>query len=249
MNAIFEWISENPLLTILILVVIYGIFTYNNLNSKKQRVNKSFSTIDVYLEKRFDMIKSLLDQTMNAYQHEEKVFTEVSRLRTGITKAQESGNINDKVKAANDIQGFIASPLMRTEAYPELKSISEMGIFTAQKTSSVEDELGAARLQYNANATSYNTKISSFPAVIIAKLCGFKTPFELFKANDAKREAPQVQSVSEYNATSEAAANKIKQAAEAQAKVEAIAQEAAVKAAEAAVTAQKDESVNENNAK
>ena len=88
MNAIFEWISENPLLTILILVVIYGIFTYNNLNSKKQRVNKSFSTIDVYLEKRFDMIKSLLDQTMNAYQHEEKVFTEVSRLRTGITKAQ-----------------------------------------------------------------------------------------------------------------------------------------------------------------
>ena len=243
MEAILDWIIANPLIVIIILVVLYVILTYNNLNAKKQRVEKSFSTIDIYLEERFDKIGALLEQTMTAYQHEEEVYTKVSRLRTGITEAQEKGTINAKVEASNQIQNFLATPGIRTEAYPELRAITDLGMFTAKETSSVENELVAARKQYNQNVTSYNTKIKSFPALLIAGILGFKEPFELFKVSEGKKERP---SLTADTAKLKAAETEIKikemqQAADAKAKIDAIANEAAEKAAKAALEATKEE--------
>ena len=159
MEHIINWIMANPIPVIIILVVLFLVFTYNNLNAKKKRVEKSFSTIDVYLEKRFDEISALLEQTLTAYQFEGETQTRVAGLRAGIDTAR-TGSINDKVQAANNISSFIATPGFKTEAYPELKAITNLGVFTAQKTSQIEDDLAAARKQYNNNATSYNTKIT-----------------------------------------------------------------------------------------
>lgn len=194
MNGILDWIVSNPIPVIIIVIVLFLIFTYNNLNAKKKRVEKSFSTIDVYLEKRFDEISSLLEQTLTGYQHEDSVHTQVAALRSGIETAK-TGSINDKVQAFNSIGSFMASPAIKTEAYPELKAISELGMFTAEKTSQVEDDLAAARKQYNNNATAYNTKISSFPTNLVAGIFGFKTPFELFKVSEGKKERPTMANV------------------------------------------------------
>ena len=60
------------LLIILCIIVVLIILMYNNLNASKNRVEKSFSNIDVYLEERFDKISALLEQTLTAYDHEEK---------------------------------------------------------------------------------------------------------------------------------------------------------------------------------
>lgn len=191
MDAILNWISKNPVLTVVIVLVLLIILIYNNLNAKKRRVEKSFSNIDVYLEKRFDEIESLLDQTMNSYKFEADTQTQVAGLRSGVSKAK-NGSINDKVEASNQISAFIANPAIRTEAYPELDSIKEIGMFTARETANVENEISAARRQYNSNATSYNSLIRSFPSVIVAKVMGFSTPFELFKVSDGKKEPPVV---------------------------------------------------------
>lgn len=194
MQGILDWMAANPLIVIIVVIVLFLMFTYNNLNAKKKRVEKSFSTIDVYLEKRFDEISALLEQTLTAYELEQETQTKIAALRTGIDVAK-TGNINDKVNAVNSINGFIASPGIKTEAYPELKSITSLGMFAAQRTSQVEDDLAAARKQYNDNATSYNTKITSFPTVLVAGIFGFKTPFELFKASEQKKERPTLKDV------------------------------------------------------
>jgi len=194
MQAIWEWIVANPVIVIIILVVLFLIFTYNNLNARKKRVEKSFSTIDVYLEKRFDEISALLEQTLTAYEFEEKVQTQVAALRSGIETAK-TGSINDKVGAMNDIGSFIATPGIKTEAYPELKAIEKMGFFTAQKTSQVEDNIAASRSQYNDNATRYNTKIKSFPTILVAGIMGFGKEFALFKVSEGKKERPTIKSV------------------------------------------------------
>ena len=191
MDTILNWLGANPILTVIIVLVLLIVLIYNNLNSKKKRVEKSFSNIDVYLEKRFDEISSLLAQLQNSYTFESDVQTQIAGLRTGIETAK-NGSVNDKVVASNNVSAFLASPAIKTEAYPELKSISELGMFTAQKTASVEDEISAARRQYNNNATSYNTLIKSFPAVLIARLAGFNTPYELFKVSEGKKEPPVV---------------------------------------------------------
>ena len=193
MQGILDWMAANPLIVIIAVIVLLLIFTYNNLNSSKKRVEKSFSTIDVYLEKRFDEISALLEQTLTAYDFEESTHTRIAGLRSGIDVAKK-GTINDKINAANNISSFIASPGFKTEEYPELKSITSLGMFTAQKTSQVEDDLAAARKQYNNNATSFNTKITSFPTLLVAGLFGFKTQFELFKVSEEKKERPTVSS-------------------------------------------------------
>ena len=177
------------LLIILCIIVILIILMYNNLNASKNRVEKSFSNIDVYLEERFDKISALLEQTLTAYDHEEKTYEEISALRTGIQTAK-NGGINDKVNAENQISAFMASPLMKTEAYPELKAIETLGVMTANETIKSEANLSAARRQYNNNATSYNTSLTAFPTSIIAKICGFNTPYELFKVTEGKKERP-----------------------------------------------------------
>ena len=176
-------------LIILIVIVVLIILMYNNLNSSKNRVEKSFSNIDVYLEERFDKISALLEQTLTAYDHEEKTYTEISALRTGIANAK-GGSINDKVNAENKMSAFMASPLMKTEAYPELKAIETLGMTTANETIKSEANLSAARRQYNNNATSYNTSLTAFPTNIIAGMFGFNQPYELFKVTEGKKERP-----------------------------------------------------------
>ena len=208
MESILNWIMANPVIVIIIILVLYLMFTYNNLNAKKKRVEKSSSTIDVYLTDLFDEMTSLLEQLSAAYDHESKVYADVSALRTGIDRAK-TGSINDKVTAYNSISNFLATPGIRTESYPMLSSITSLGMFTAQKTSQNQDELTAARNQYNNNASSFNTKISSFPAVIVAKIFGFKA-FELFKAPEAKKEAPTMTGVRERIANSEIAIEQAK---------------------------------------
>ncbi len=177
------------LLIVLGIIVVLIILMYNNLNASKNRVEKSFSNIDTYLEERFDKISALLEQTLTAYDHEEKTFEEISALRTGIINAK-NGGINEKVHAENQIAAFMASPLVKTEAYPELNSMETLGVITANETIKSEENLSAARRQYNNNATSYNTSLTAFPTSIIANICGFNTPYELFKVAEGKKERP-----------------------------------------------------------
>lgn len=194
MDFIFNWMGENPLIVVIVLLILFLIFTYNNLNAKKKRVEKSFSTIDVYLEKRYDEIGALLEQLLKGYQFEENTQTTIASARTGILNAK-TGSVNDKVNAINGLTTLLASPTIRTEAYPELQAIEKLAVFTMQKTSQVEDDLAAARIQYNSNATSYNTKISSFPTALVAGIFGFKVPFELFKVSESKKERPTFSSI------------------------------------------------------
>ena len=192
MKAILDWMAANPLIVILVVVFLYLMFTYNNLNSKKKRVEKSFSTIDIYLEKRFDEISALLEQTLTSYNTEEKIFTEMAALKNCIETAK-TGSISEKVRAANAISGFPRG--FSIEAYPQLKSIESLTLFTAKKTSQIEDDLAAARKQYNNNATSFNTQITAFPTVLVAGIFGFKQPFELFKVTEGKKERPTMASI------------------------------------------------------
>ena len=198
MNQILDWMFAHPLIIVVIIVFLYVMFTYNNLNGKKQRVEKSFSTIDVYLQARFDKLTSLLEQTLAAYDHESDVYKEVSRLRSGIVKAK-TGDINDKVNAENEINAFISNPMMRTEAYPNLDSIRTLAMKTAEETVISENDLISARKQYNSNVTSYNTKIKSFPAMLIAGILGFNTPFTLFKVEEQAKVRPSINTIKNAN--------------------------------------------------
>ena len=54
------------ILGVIVLIVMYVLITYNSLIMMKNRVEEAFSTMDVYLKKRWDLIPNLVE-TVKGY--------------------------------------------------------------------------------------------------------------------------------------------------------------------------------------
>ena len=55
---------------LLVIIVLYVIITYNSLISSKNVVKEAFSTMDVYLKKRWDLIPNLVETVKGYAKHE-----------------------------------------------------------------------------------------------------------------------------------------------------------------------------------
>ena len=173
----------NPIIVIVIVVILLVVLMYNNLNSSKQRVEKSFATIDTYLQERTVKMEGLLDQALTAVDSESDMHKQVAAMRSGINNYN-NASINDKVKLDNQMRNFYVA----AESYPEFRSI-DLFKTAAQTLIKDEQKIGASRSQYNKNVTSYNIKITSFPTSILANMFGFNEKFELFTLSEEQRQA------------------------------------------------------------
>ncbi len=153
--------------------VLYGI------KASKIKVKESLSGIDVALTKRFDTLTKMLDVVKGYQKHEKDMLTEIVRLRSGMTMSERNAANASMDKATRDIN-------ILAENYPELRSSANF--VELQKTiADVEEHLQAARRLYNANVTSYNTKIVMFPNSIVAGMMGAQAE-EFFVADEIKRQ-------------------------------------------------------------
>ena len=76
------------------------------------------------------------------------------------------------------------------EAYPELKASTNFAKLS-DDLRATEDQIQITRRVYNDTVQTYNTLIQVFPAVIVAKLFGFKRR-EFFEAPAGTEAAPEV---------------------------------------------------------
>ena len=80
------------------------------------------------------------------------------------------------------------------ENYPQLKADGSFQQLQAE-LSDIENKIAAARRFFNSATNEYNTSIQQFPAVLIARMFGFKEEvfFELDAAEaEAVKKAPAV---------------------------------------------------------
>jgi len=66
---------------VLLLGIVMSIFIYNNLIRLKNLVNNAFSSTDVILKKRYDLIPNLVETVKGYMNYEESVLKEVTELR------------------------------------------------------------------------------------------------------------------------------------------------------------------------
>ncbi|MDF2865606.1 MAG: LemA family protein [Clostridia bacterium] len=167
---------------ILILIIILVIFLYNNLIRLRSIVNNAFSSTDVILKRRYDLIPNLVETVKGYMDHEESVLIKVTELRT---QALENGvSIDKKIKIDKDISSDMNKIFALSEGYPELKS-SENFLKLQTAIIDTEDEVAAARRTFNAAATEYNINIKVFPSNIFATLMGFNE-ISLFETKDTE---------------------------------------------------------------
>ncbi len=159
-----------------VLIAIWSISTGNGFKRKEIRIQESLSGVEVALTKRYDMLTKLLDSTKGYMAHEKEVFTNVIRLRKGMS----IGELNQADQQINELSAKVFAV---AENYPELRSSH---VFTELQRGirDAEEHLQAARRLHNSNVKQYNIAISMFPASLLAK---GRTPYEFFEAEEYKR--------------------------------------------------------------
>lgn len=164
---------------VVVILVGWYIGTSNKLNRAVVKIEEADSGIDVALTKRYDALTKMLEITKGYAKHEKETLGEVINLRKGMS-------IAEKQDANNKMTETFGKINVLAEAYPELKS-SENFKALQLSVADVEEHLQAARRLYNANISSYNQEIVSFPTSIVAGMNGFVKK-EFFEADEAKKE-------------------------------------------------------------
>ena len=182
-------------MTILIIIlgaiavlIIWGISIYNSLVTKKLGVEEAWSSIDVFLKKRNDLIPNLV-QTVKGYAtHEANVLEEVTRARS---QSQNSTTAKEQGTAENMMQNAMMNLYAVAEKYPDLKANTNF-LALQQELSSLEDEIEMARRYYNGNVKDFNVSIAVFPSNMVANQFGYQKA-EFFEIeNAAERESVAV---------------------------------------------------------
>ena len=163
------------IIIVIVIILLIALGLYNSIVTLKKKVEQSYSTIDVYLTQRFNLIPNLVECVKGYTKHESEIFEKVTQARTAYMNTK---NLDDAGKTEVECGKLIAV----AESYPELKS-SENYLMLQKQLSKLESQLQAARRLYNSSVTSYNTKISVFPTNMIANLFGFKEA-KLFEIED-----------------------------------------------------------------
>ena len=152
---------------ILAIIFMYFLIIYNVMIKRQNEVEHAKSSIDVYLTQRFDLIPNLVTCVKEYAKYEEKIFEEITELRTEYLKTKELSNGEKLEKELNDV-------ILTVENYPELKA-NEQFLNLQKNLTKMENQIQAARRIYNNEVEKYNNVINIFPNTILAKLLKFKT--------------------------------------------------------------------------
>ena len=161
-GKIFTWVIVVAVLVFLFLVIKWIISTFNDFKNKMEEVYQSKSGIDIQLEARFDTLKKLKDTVQGYVKHENQTFTEVTKIRRGMS-------VKDMAAAEQEMQTAIREINAVAEQYPELKA-SQNFLMLQNSIVSSEKELSVARRIYNSAVAGLNKKISNFPSCLIAPM-------------------------------------------------------------------------------
>jgi LemA protein len=170
-----------------VLALIY-VLVRNGLIASRNRVDESWSGIDVQLKRRHDLIPNLVESVKGYATHERETFERVTQARN---EAMRATGVKDVSQAEAALTGALGQLRVVAEQYPELRATENFQQLQRQ-LSELEDEIQASRRIYNSNVQSYNTRLQQFPASIVARQGGF-TARPFFEIGEpAEREAPQV---------------------------------------------------------
>jgi len=175
-------------LALIAVAVVFVIGIYNSLVALRQQVKNAWSQIDVQLKRRYDLIPNLVETVKGYAAHEKETLERVIQARNAAVSAT---GVKDQAQAENMLTGALRQIFALSERYPNLKA-NENFLALQEELSATENRISFARQHYNDTTASYNTRIQSFPANLMAGMFGFHEE-DFFEIEDlAQREAPAV---------------------------------------------------------
>jgi len=172
------WIAAAAIFGVLSAGVLAGVvIVFNDLIAARNQVRAAWSDIDVQLTRRHDLVPQLVAAVQGYASYERATLTTLTELRA---RAVSAASLADKAEVEGELAKQIDRILALQERYPDLKA-SENFLALQRELVEIEDHLQYARRFYNGAVRDLNTKIETFPALIIARAAAFK-PAEFFRS-------------------------------------------------------------------
>lgn len=174
--------------SVLVIALLYGVSIYNRLVKLRNLVQEAWSSIDVMLKKRHDLIPNLVETVKGYATHERETLENVTKARNLAVGAD---SVEAKEAAEKNLNQAMVNLFAVAEQYPDLKANANFQQLQAE-LSSIENDIEKSRRYYNGTVRENNTLVESFPSNIVANMYKFEKSkfFEL--ENIAEREVPNV---------------------------------------------------------
>ena len=118
---------------------------YNNAIRMDEAVKNRWSEVDNQLQRRYDLIPNLEATVKGTAKQEKDVFLGIANARKAYFQAD---NVNDKARAASQMETALSRLLFLQETYPELKS-NQAFLKLQDQLEGTENRLTVARENYN----------------------------------------------------------------------------------------------------
>ena len=180
--------SENiivPFVFMVIVLSVWSIITYNKFIKYQNRIDEAWSSIDIALKRRFNLVPNLVS-VIKGYENHEAV-----TLGRRISESKNIEGVRNRLKDESTVTNSLSGLLALAEAYPDLKA--SVNFLELQKNlAEIEEDIQTARVRYNNIVARLNILVESFPAKFIASKFGFQKR-NYFSLNLAtQRENPQI---------------------------------------------------------
>lgn len=172
---------------IALVIVLFGVSTYNGFVGLKNKLQEAEATMDVYLKKRSDLIPNLVETVKGYASHEKETLEQVMKARA---QAMQANGREDKQTQEAALTSSLKTIFALSENYPELKADAGFRQLSDQLMS-LEGEISQSRKYFNAVVKSFNSKIGMFPGNIIAGIMNLQ-PYEYFVVDAQDRDPIQV---------------------------------------------------------
>ena len=162
-----------------IALAIWGVLIYNNLVRDKNTTLAAWSDIDVQLKRRHDLIPKLIDAVKQYASYESSLLQSVTELRS---QAKSIDEISKRENIERELENQVHKLIAVAEDYPELKA-NQHFLELQNDISDVENDIQHARRYYNGAVRIINTRIDSFPDLVVAKTFNYQY-HEYFQLDD-----------------------------------------------------------------
>ena len=164
-----------------LLLIIGGV--YNGFVRLRNQADEAFSTMDVYLKRRYDAIPNLVEIVKGYAAHERDTLERVVQARNMAARA---GDVEERSKGDAMLTGTLRTLFAVAENYPALKADGAF-VNLQNQLAEVEKDILQSRKYYNGVVKAMNTKVETFPANLLAKAMGFRR-YSYIMADDHERE-------------------------------------------------------------
>jgi LemA protein len=183
---------KNIAIVLGVIAFVFGFMAYaayNRIVTLDESISSSWAQVETALQRRYDLIPTLVNTVKGYAKHESGVFEEITRLRSqwGDAKTQDS-----KIEAANQLESALNKLMLVVESYPDLKA--NRGFLALQdELAGTENRISVERRRYNDAVREYNVTVRRFPAKFFADLFGVKKKDAYFQADKGAATAPKVE--------------------------------------------------------